>query len=370
MAVAVVLDRRSSHHAKFEAEEAFGWPVIGEIPRWRSERLSMSILAYDEPRSRAAEAYRVLRSALLFVQPDRAVIADGADHPIFANTSASSPEPPAPGADPAAAEAPRGQVIMVTSPGPAEGKTTTAANLAAILAETGRSVLVINCDFRRPRVHLYLGAEDAGRQVVDTKVPGVKLVTQVLEDPDDANPAEVVKIQRQVIRNAREHFDIVLLDTAPLLTTNDATEVLVVADQVVIVAKTGKTHREAADRAAELLERRGGPVVGVVLVGATDVPTSRYYYYGDAPDLVEPEPGGETETPLAALLDEDAAATEAGARVPAGPDGPTDAEPGAPTRPSRPVSILTRSMTRVGTTASRRARPLAARDHHGARRVR
>ena len=91
-------------------------------------------------------------------------------------------------------------------------------------------------------------------------------------------------------------FDVVLLDTAPLLTTNDATEVLSVADQVVIVSKAGKTHKEAADRAAELLERRHGPVVGVVLVGATDIPTSRYYYYGDVRH--EPEPGRDEHTPL------------------------------------------------------------------------
>jgi len=99
-------------------------------------------------------------------------------------------------------------------------------------------------------------------------------------------------------------FDIVLLDTAPLLTTNDATDVLSVADQVVIVVKSGKTHKEAADRAAELLERRNGPVLGVILVGATDVPTSRYYYYGDSPEGEEPEPGNETTSPFEALLDE------------------------------------------------------------------
>ena len=170
---------------------------------------------------------------------------------------------------------------MVTSPGPAEGKTTTAANLAAILAETGRSVLVVNCDFRRPRIHAFLGGTEQTRTVSDTRIDNVKLVTHVLDNPNLANPADVVRVQRDVIRNARTMFDIVLLDTAPLLTTNDATEVLEVADQVVIVSKAGKTHKEAADRAAELLERRHGPVVGVVLVGATDIPTSRYYYYGD-----------------------------------------------------------------------------------------
>lgn len=297
----LVLDRVDPRiRTKAATEEAFGWPVIGEIPAFsRRERAHTVLIAADEPRSRAAEAFRVLRSALLFAEASDAA---PDDHPIFARTpehdAAGSPADDAGGAptDPGT----RGQVIMVTSPGPSEGKTTTVANLAAILAETGRSVLVVNCDFRRPRVHLHLDGTDDPRQVVDTKVPGVKLVTQVLDNPHDANPAEVVAVQRQVIRNAREMFDVVLLDTAPILTTNDATEVLNIADQVVIVAKAGKTHREAADRAAELLERRGAPVVGAVLVGATDIPTARYYYYGG--DEHRPEATDVTE-PLDELLD-------------------------------------------------------------------
>jgi Mrp family chromosome partitioning ATPase/capsular polysaccharide biosynthesis protein len=333
-ALSIVLDRVDPRiRTKFEAEEAFGWPVIGEIPPLtRRERQQLTVFAYDEPRSRAAESYRVLRSAVLFAQVGDDMLDTEDVHPIFAFKAGdalaadavveetAADEAPVVPDDPAAIgdlagpvraglsgpapEKPRGQVIMVTSPGPSEGKTTTAANLAAILAETGRSVLVVNCDFRRPRIHLHLDAPNEPRQVVDTKISNVKLVSQVLDNANDANPAMVLQTQRQVIRNAREMFDIVLLDTAPLLTTNDATDVLSVADQVVIVVKSGKTHKQAADRAAELLERRNGPVLGVILVGATDVPTSRYYYYGDSPEGEEPEPGNETTSPFEALLDE------------------------------------------------------------------
>jgi capsular exopolysaccharide synthesis family protein len=340
-ALSIVLDRVDPRiRTKFEAEEAFGWPVIGEIPPLtRRERQQLTVFAYDEPRSRAAESYRVLRSAVLFANVGDDMLESEDVHPIFAfkagdalvepiggegaGTEAAAalddpkslddpataalsdhPEPVRAGLTGPAPEKARGQVIMVTSPGPSEGKTTTAANLAAILAETGRSVLVVNCDFRRPRIHLHLDAPNEPRQVVDTKITNVKLVSQVLDNPNDANPATVLQTQRQVIRNAREMFDIVLLDTAPLLTTNDATDVLSVADQVVIVVKSGKTHKEAADRAAELLERRNGPVLGVILVGATDVPTSRYYYYGDSPEGEEPQPGNETTSPFEALLDE------------------------------------------------------------------
>ena len=314
----LVLDRVDPRiRTKADTEEAFGWPVIGEIPAFsRRDRSHTVLIASDEPRSRGAEAFRVLRSALLFAEASETT-AD--DHPIFAST----PEPTAgDGADDTGGH--RGQVIMVTSPGPSEGKTTTAANLAAILAETGRSVLVVNCDFRRPRVHLHLDGADETRKVVDTKVPGVKLVTQVLDNPQDANPAEVVRVQRQVIRNAREMFDIVLLDTAPILTTNDATEVLNIADQVVIVAKAGKTHREAADRAAELLERRNAPVVGAVLVGATDIPNARYYYYGGDEQRAE---DSTASAPLDELLEPVGAPTSGSVFADTGPTPTVDASP-------------------------------------------
>lgn len=290
---------------KEDAESAFGWPVIGEIPPLtRREQYESRVLAYDEPRSRAAEAFRVVRSALLLAG-DGHVEADPTEHPLFADAHGDEPgdlrpaDPP--GAD--AASTPTGQVIMVTSPGPSEGKTTTTSNLAAILAETGRSVLVINCDFRRPRLHSYLGTEVVARQVLPTRIPGVSIVPQVTDHADDANPAEVVAAQRKIIRNARRLYDLVVLDTAPLLTTNDATEVLSAADQVVIVARSGRTNRDAADRAAELLERRQAVVTGVILVGATDVPTARYYYYTDNPGkLDEPIPGEEDGTPLDELV--------------------------------------------------------------------
>ena len=72
------------------------------------------------------------------------------------------------------------QVILVTSAGPSEGKTTTVANLATVFAEAEYSVLVINCDFRRPRLHRYLGGSDEARKVVQSDIPGVRMVNNVL----------------------------------------------------------------------------------------------------------------------------------------------------------------------------------------------
>lgn len=276
---------------KEQAEEAFGFPVIAEVPAFsRKQQRATVVVAREAPYSRFAEAFRVLRSSLLFVQragrvqrladralaraPDPATGAPvGADAAAAGAADTDTPRPDEADTPPA----PLGVVIMVTSPGPAEGKTTTVSNLAAVLAEDGSRVLVVNCDFRRPRLHLYLHAPDQPRRVITTDVPGVELVTGVVADRHP-NPAEVVAAQQALVANARTMFDYVVLDTAPVLTTNDASDLLPSADMVVVICRAGRTTRETADRAAELLERFGAPVVGAVLVGATESPSARYYY--------------------------------------------------------------------------------------------
>jgi len=145
-------------------------------------------------------------------------------------------------------------VVMVTSSTPGEGKTTTTANLAAVFAEAGSSVLVVNCDFRRPTLHRYFGVDDEPRRVQETDVPGVKIVTNVLSDPG-SNPAQVVAAQRQVVAAARGRFDVIVLDTAPLLTANDAVELVASADILVLVARMGVTKTDGAERTIELLNR-------------------------------------------------------------------------------------------------------------------
>lgn len=254
------LDSRLRH--KEEVEQILDLPVLAEIPPLsRRDRRAARILAFEEPRSRAAESYRALRSALDYarlVDEEAGRVSGGA------------------------------QVVLVTSSGPGEGKTTTVANLAAVMAEGGRRVLAVNCDFRRPRLHRFLGGMSVPQRVNPTPVPGVFLVTQVTRSDADATPSEVVAAQRRVVERAREHYDVVLLDTAPALTTNDAAEILGVVDHVVVVVAAGRTGVEPAGRVVELLERRGRPPLGVVLVGARDVPNSAEYYYDDDDPYLEP----------------------------------------------------------------------------------
>jgi len=247
---------------KADVESALDLPVLAEIPPLgRRHRKSTRLISVEEPRSRSAESFRALRSALDYAQ--------------LVETERGTARPGA-------------HVILVTSGGPSEGKTTSLANLAAVFAEGDRSVLAVNCDFRRPRLHHYLGGGTEAQRLNVTDIPGVHLVTQVTPSDADATPSDVVAAQRRLVERARERFDVILLDTAPILTTNDAAELLSVADHVVLVVSAGQTKAEAAALASELLERRGRPPLGVALIGTRDVPnSSEYYYSDDDPYLVQ-----------------------------------------------------------------------------------
>jgi len=251
----------SKLRSKVDVETTLDLPVLAEIPPLtRKDRKSTRILTLEEPRSRTAESFRALRSALDYarrVDEDQGRSRPGA------------------------------HVILVTSAGPSEGKTTTVANLATVMAEGDRSVLAINCDFRRPRLHRYLGGTANPQRLNVTEVPGVQLVTQVTENDGDATPSDVIAAQRRLVERAMERFDVILLDTAPILTTNDAADLLGVADHVVLIVNASETKAESAARASELLERRGRAPLGAALVGARDVPNASDYYYDDNDPYLE-----------------------------------------------------------------------------------
>jgi Mrp family chromosome partitioning ATPase/capsular polysaccharide biosynthesis protein len=270
--LALLLERLDHRiRTRDEAESAFGIPVLAEVPIVQDEGKAHEIASFANPMSRSAEAFRAVRSSLLFQrasmldgeQPPRASIpVFGADGPAFVDPGAHEPF-----------------VIMVTSAAPQEGKTTTTANLAAVFAEAGSSVLVINCDFRRPTIHKYFGVEDEPRRVHDTMIPGVKLVTNVLTDPN-SNPAQVLAAQRSVVAAAHGRFDVILIDTAPLLSANDAVELVGSADIVLIAARGGATTTDEAAHATDLLTRLEAPLGGVVLAMKHEAKSNYYYYYG------------------------------------------------------------------------------------------
>jgi capsular exopolysaccharide synthesis family protein len=270
------MDRRL--RTRDEVEEAFGLPVLAEVPKLsRADVADDALVAFTAPMSRVAEAFRAVRTSLAFQQSVSAGGghssgngANGSNGRNGNGTAASADQLFDTGSEPL--------VVMVTSAAPREGKSTTTANLAVSFAEAGASVLVVNCDFRRPTIHKRFAVSDEPRRVQDSRVPDVKIVTNVLQDPR-ANPSHVVAAQRHVIAAARGRFDVILLDTAPLLTANDALEVVGAVDLVLLVAQTSLTTRDNAQRVTELLGRVDAAMAGVVLIGTADTSNSEYYYY-------------------------------------------------------------------------------------------
>jgi capsular exopolysaccharide synthesis family protein len=189
-------------------------------------------------------------------------------------------------------------VVLVTSGAPGDGKTTTVANLAATMAESGRSVLVLGCDFRRPEVHRYFevaaapGIADvltgsATRRLEDiarpTTTPGVWVAPS---GEGLRNLGDLAAGGRDMVAQARALADVVIIDTAPILATNDAAELIPSCDAVVLVARIGKTTVDVARRTRDLLERLGAPVAGVVAIGVppADDTYAKYYTPTSAPE--------------------------------------------------------------------------------------
>lgn len=281
---------------KRETERAFGLPVVAEIPVIRTEdRRRHAVVVAEQPTSLVTEAFRSLRTALLMM-PSR-VLTQYAPKLSGGNGehgNGSEPAPPLPTARPV-------RVVLVTSPGPAEGKTVIVANLAAALAESGHSVLVMGCDLRRPMVHRYFGvaqhpgltdclaggpnAPSFDEIIRETSIPGVRVA------PSGSrldNPATVLAAQRKLIRHARHYADIVLVDAAPALPANDATDLIPEVDTVLVVCRSGRTSTDSALRFCERLARINAPVLGVVLVGthgpwAYRTYMRRYYRYYEEP---------------------------------------------------------------------------------------
>lgn len=278
LGLALVVERVDTRlRNRGDMETAFRLPLIADIPRQRSYDLRHRAPQLQAPESAVAESYRSLRSSLLLM-PSRPV------SPLpsrFAIESTGSEGP-------RTVDAP--DVVLVTSPRAGDGKTSTVVNLAVTLAEFGRSVIVLDADFRHPGAHQYLDVPP-GRGLSDllaadrdlpltsvlqpTSVPGVRLAPA---GTATAHPAALLAQMGRLIDEARRLADVVLLDSPPMLLANDATDLMPHVDSVVIVARYGRVRVEQAERASELLARVGVPCAGLVLVGSNAAWSTGGYY--------------------------------------------------------------------------------------------
>ncbi len=323
----LLLDRFDARLRRREdVETASGLTVIAAIPRLpRKMHRSTNVIVQESPRSRAAEAYRVVRGAAVFALSKMT--------PTHANGTTN----------PAA-------VLMVTSAEAGEGKTTTVANLAAVFAEGGLNVLVVNCDFRRPHIHRFLLEDPSDEALAEspatpvaTTIDRVHLIASVGETTPDTSPLEVVALQRQVIAAYRGSYHVILLDTAPFLATNDASELLAQTDLVMLVVRSGRTTREHAHRVVEVLGRFSAPVLGVVFNGEDENRGAQYYTYGYSYSYGE-RPGDAATQPAPEVVIEpmpDPAAQPAAAVPPVGPPAAQPAPAAPPVAPPEPAPVAT-----------------------------
>lgn len=244
-----------------DVEDAFGLPVIAGIPESRAIASPNGTLADRLPRAEA-EAFQMLRANLRYFNVDREI-----------------------------------RSVLITSAAPREGKSTVSWNLAAAAAGTGANVLLIEADLRRPTLARSLGLEaDEGLSLVLAGVAKPEDVTLevfpgqpeggdyltslkiIPAGPLPPNPAELLESARmqELLRQAEEQYDLVVVDTPPTSVVADAIPLVRQTTGVILVSRLHHTTRDAAEALSLQLRNLGAPILGVVVNG-TEAAKSDYY---------------------------------------------------------------------------------------------
>lgn len=217
------------------------------------------LIVHKDAKSPIAEAYRTLRTNIQFAKTDGKL-----------------------------------KMLMFTSAGPGEGKSTTAANTAVALAQTGKRVIVVDCDLRKPVQHKIFNRHRRGVTnflVEETAVDGLLQDTEVdnlrvlASGPIPPNPSELLgstKMQ-ELLEELKNQADYLLIDVPPVVAVTDACVLASKVDGVILVLGSGASRPEMAQKAKELLVKADGNILGVIL-NRVEIETEHayyYYYYGD-----------------------------------------------------------------------------------------
>ncbi len=272
-AVALILETfDSSVKSQETLEREFGLTFLGLIPRIkpslssrptkrgpaRGQTWSPDTYAHDYPKSVVAESCRSIRTNLTFM----------------------------------ATEGPL-RTLLVTSPGPREGKTTTSLSIATVMAQSGTRILLVDADMRRPRVHtvfdwtndvgltsILVDGVEARTAVRRTPIPNLDILTS---GPVPPNPAELMESDRfrEVIDKLAQNYDRVIFDSPPVAPVTDATILSSIADGVLLVIRSSVTRKELIGKAVALLSAVNSNIVGAVLndVDLNSRQNGYHYYY-------------------------------------------------------------------------------------------
>jgi succinoglycan biosynthesis transport protein ExoP len=184
-----------------------------------------------------------------------------------------------------------GKTLLVTSSNPGEGKSTTAANLAGALATSGKRVLLVDADMRKPDAHRYFSLSNtSGLSTAYADMASLPtLVKQVSETlcvltagPNPPNPAQMLgsKKTSAIVSALVRPFDIVIIDSPPILGLADASLLASYVDGVVLVARQGRTRRKHLQESIDIVKASQKPLVGVILNADRRAAKSSYYLYG------------------------------------------------------------------------------------------
>mgnify|MGYP001329095564 CR=1 FL=1 len=252
-----------------EIVKEFGLPILAHVPFMQEQKLrkvskdramDRTVITMHLPRSRPSEAYRTARTAICFN-------AHGNEH----------------------------RVIQVTSPAAGDGKSTLAINLAVTLAQSGKNTVIIESDFRRPKVHKLTGVSNdvgvvdvlRGRAeladtIQDTEVPGLSVIP-CGKRPRDPSELLTRPEYEQLLEVLREKFEYVIIDTPPVLVVNDPCSVAPRADGVLLCVRLSRHSRDFGGRAIEQLGDVGANIAGLVVNGVEEADAYGYgnYRYSD-----------------------------------------------------------------------------------------
>ncbi len=184
------------------------------------------------------------------------------------------------------------KTIVITSSMSEEGKTLIATNLAVSIAYTGKKVLIIDCDLRKPNIHKKLGLNnfkgltnvligETSFEEVLNKHKDIPTLDMLTSGPIPPNPSELLgsKKMEEFLRALKDEYDMIILDSPPVGIVTDAAILSTKVDGVLLAINAGKTETEAAKRSKELLENVNANIVGVVL-NKVDMKNKSYNKYG------------------------------------------------------------------------------------------
>jgi capsular exopolysaccharide family len=237
-----------------EVERYLKIPLLGVVGSFLTnspDPKKKEMITQVEPKSTIAEAFRTIRTNLLFSSPDV-----------------------------------EKKVLLITSVLPLEGKTVLASNLAITFATMGKNVLLIDADLRRPRIHavfdlergkglsaLLIGGEST---IKNTDIPSLKVITSGALPP---NPAELLnsKKMKELIERARAQYDLIIIDSPPILSVTDPAILATFSDGTVVTIRASSTPRPAIKKGIQQLSEVGGKVLGCVLNDVNFEKESYYY---------------------------------------------------------------------------------------------